>query len=109
MNECHLYQELISRLVDGELNKNEYAALKEHLENCSEWSAMYAVFASLSDIIGSEDEPLPEINLGNAEGQTPAAEDGFNTFNQDDFTYEAPKTENTEDSGDAYVAKEDKE
>ena len=56
-----------------------------------------------------EDEPLPEINLGNAEGQTPAAEDGFNTFNQDDFTYEAPKTENTEDRGDAYVAKEDKE
>ena len=40
---------------------------------------------------------------------TPAAEDGFNTFNQDDFTYEAPKTENTEDRGDAYVAKEDKE
>ena len=60
MNECELYQELISRLVDGELNKNEYAALKEHMENCSDCSAMYAIFASLSDIIGSEDEPLPE-------------------------------------------------
>lgn len=55
-----------------------------------------------------EDEPLPEINLGNAEGQ-PSSDDGFNTFNQDDFTYEAPKAENTEDRGDAYVAKEDKE
>jgi len=59
MNECELYQELISRLVDGELNKNEYAALKKHMENCSDCSAMYAVFASLSDVIGSEDEPLP--------------------------------------------------
>ena len=60
MNECELYQELISRLVDGQLNKSEYAALKEHMDNCSDCSAMYAVFASLSDIIGSEDEPLPE-------------------------------------------------
>ena len=60
MNECHLYQELISRLVDGELDKNEYAALKEHMDNCAECSAMYAVFASLSDIISGEDEPLPE-------------------------------------------------
>ncbi len=60
MNDCEIYQELISRLVDGELGKNEYKQLREHMENCAECSAMYAVFASLSDIIGSEDEPLPE-------------------------------------------------
>ena len=60
MNQCELYQEIISRLVDGELSRNEYAALDAHMENCAECSAMYAVFASLSDIIGSEDEPLPE-------------------------------------------------
>jgi len=60
MNDCGFYQELISRLVDGELSKSEYAQLREHMENCAECSAMYAVFASLSDIIGSEDEPLPE-------------------------------------------------
>ncbi|MBQ2960986.1 MAG: zf-HC2 domain-containing protein [Oscillospiraceae bacterium] len=60
MNNCELYQELISRLVDGELSRNEYAALEAHMENCAECSAMYAVFASLSDIIGGEDEPLPE-------------------------------------------------
>jgi hypothetical protein len=52
-----------------------------------------------------EDEPLPEFG---AEGETPA-EDGFNTFNEADFTYEAPKTEASEDKGDAFVAKEDKE
>ena len=60
MKECELYQELISRLVDGELNKKEYAAVEAHMADCAECSAMYAVFASLSDIIGSEDEPLPE-------------------------------------------------
>ncbi len=53
-----------------------------------------------------EDEPLPEF--GAAEGEIPA-EDGFNTFNEADFTYEAPKTEASEDKGDAFVAKEDKE
>ncbi len=60
MNDCERYQELISRLVDGEISKNEYAMLQAHMENCAECSAMYAIFASLSDIIGSEDEPLPE-------------------------------------------------
>ena len=60
MNNCDMYQELISRLVDGELSREEYAALDAHMENCAECSAMYAVFASLSDIIGGEDEPLPE-------------------------------------------------
>ena len=59
MNNCELYQELISRLVDGELSRKEYAVLEAHMENCAECSAMYAVFASLSDIIGGEDEPLP--------------------------------------------------
>lgn len=52
-----------------------------------------------------EDEPLPEFG---AEGDAPA-EDGFGTFNEADFTYEAPKTEASEDKGDAFVAKEDKE
>ena len=53
-----------------------------------------------------EDEPLPEF--GAAEGNTPA-EDGFGTLNQNDFNYDAPKAETSEDRGDAFVAKEDKE
>ncbi len=56
-----------------------------------------------------EDEPLPEFGTVGAEGDAPAAEDGFNTFSQADFTYEAPKAESTADKGDAFVAKEDKE
>ena len=38
-----------------------------------------------------EEEPLPEFG---AEGETPA-EDGFNTFNEADFTYTADKAEET--------------
>ena len=39
----------------------------------------------------SEDEPLPEFGEIVAEGETPA-EDGFNTFNEADFTYTAEET-----------------
>ena len=38
-----------------------------------------------------EEDPLPEFG---AKGETPA-EDGFNTFNEADFTYTADKAEET--------------
>ena len=41
-----------------------------------------------------EDEPLPEFG---AEGETPA-EDGFNTFNEADFTYTADNTAHAEET-----------
>jgi hypothetical protein len=49
-----------------------------------------------------EDEPLPEFG---AEGEAPA-EDGFNTFNEADFTYTADNTAPAEeaDSTDEPVA-----
>ena len=50
-----------------------------------------------------EDEPLPEFA---AEGETPA-EDGFNTFNEADFTYTADNAEETtpaEETADEPVA-----
>ncbi len=50
-----------------------------------------------------EDEPLPEYST-----ETPA-EDTFDTFDQNDFNYEAPKAESDDDRGDSFVAKEDKE
>ena len=60
MNSCEYYQELISRLVDGEVNRDEYAALMAHMKDCSRCNAMYAVFHDLSEILGEETEPLPE-------------------------------------------------
>lgn len=52
-----------------------------------------------------EDEPLPEFST-----EAPA-EDTFDTFDQNDFNYETPRTEGEDrcDRGDAFVAKEDKE
>lgn len=60
MNSCDYYQELISRLVDGEISHDEHEALMAHLNTCSRCNAMYAVFHDLSDILAEESEPLPE-------------------------------------------------
>ena len=47
-----------------------------------------------------EEDPLPEFG---AEGETPA-EDGFNTFNEADFTYTADNTAPAEETADEPVA-----
>ena len=61
MNTCDYYQELISRLVDGEVSRNEYQDLMRHMYSCSRCNAMYAVFHDLSEILQSEEpEALPE-------------------------------------------------
>ena len=59
MNSCEYYQDLISRLVDGEVNRDEYADLMAHMKDCSRCNAMYAVFHDLSEIIAEEPEELP--------------------------------------------------
>ena len=59
MNSCQRYQELISRLVDGEISRDENAALMAHLKTCSSCNAMYAVFHDLSDILSEEPAELP--------------------------------------------------
>ena len=60
MNSCDYYQELISRLIDGEISREEHEALMAHMNTCSRCNAMYAVFHDLSDILSEEPEPLPE-------------------------------------------------
>ena len=61
MNTCDYYQDLISRLVDGEVSREEYEDLMEHMKSCSRCNAMYAVFHEMSEILQSEEpEPLPE-------------------------------------------------
>ena len=61
MNSCDYYQELISRLVDGEVSHDEYEALMAHMKSCSRCNAMYAVFHDLSDLLADEArEELPE-------------------------------------------------
>ena len=57
-----------------------------------------------------EDEPLPEFGTVTPEGETPAAENAFHTFDPADFSDgTAVPAETAEDRGDAFVAKEDQE
>ena len=60
MKPCDRYEELISRLVDGELNREEYDALIAHIGECSRCNALYAAFNAMSDLMRDEPAPLPE-------------------------------------------------
>ena len=56
---CEYFRELISCLIDGELSKDEEAALADHLEICPECAAMYAAFTGLSSVIAEDLEEAP--------------------------------------------------
>ena len=60
MERCACMQELISRMLDEDLNADEQAALAEHLESCGECRAMYEAFAAVSAALGGELEEPPE-------------------------------------------------
>ena len=60
MSGCEYYQELISRMLDEALSRDERAALAEHLGTCRECAAMYQAFSALSDTISSDLEEPPE-------------------------------------------------
>ena len=59
MNSCERCQELISALIDGEISREEHAALTEHLKSCSSCRAMYEVFRGLSDSLSETPAELP--------------------------------------------------
>ncbi len=60
MSGCEHYQELISCLLDGELNEEESAALAEHLSHCPECEAMFEAFSGLSAEIPEAMEEVPQ-------------------------------------------------
>lgn len=60
MERCACMQELISRMLDEDLNADERAALAEHLESCGECRAMYEAFTAVSAALGGELEEPPE-------------------------------------------------
>lgn len=59
MSRCEKYQELISRLIDEELDEQERAVLAEHLESCKECALLYSAFSQLSNCLSSELEEVP--------------------------------------------------
>lgn len=60
MNGCEYYQELISRMLDEDINRDERAELAKHLETCPECAMMYQAFSTLSDTISCDLEEPPE-------------------------------------------------
>ena len=54
MTNCSSYQELISRLIDDELDENERAALSDHVRRCPNCAAVYVAFRSLSKSLSSD-------------------------------------------------------
>lgn len=59
MNGCEYYQELISRLVDGELSEEGRAVLAQHLRECAECAALYDAFSGISQAIWDDMEEAP--------------------------------------------------
>lgn len=58
MSGCEKFQELISRMIDGELDAGEQALLAEHLKVCPDCARLYAAFSALSaDLAGNLAEP----------------------------------------------------
>lgn len=60
MNRCSEYQELISRLIDQDLNEEEERALREHMAECEDCRAMYEFMTQMSDSVAESLEDLPE-------------------------------------------------
>ncbi len=60
MSGCEEYRELISCLLDGELNEEESSALAEHLEHCGECRTMYEAFTGISKSISENMVEVPE-------------------------------------------------
>ncbi|MBR5093549.1 MAG: zf-HC2 domain-containing protein [Oscillospiraceae bacterium] len=59
MSRCEHYQELISRLIDGDLDVRERAELDEHIRGCADCSAVFSAFAMVSKAIGDDLEEVP--------------------------------------------------
>ena len=59
MDSCEKYQELISRMLDDELDENEKAALEAHMDSCAECRRLYSAFASVSSALSADLEEAP--------------------------------------------------
>lgn len=60
MSACEHYQELISRMLDEDLDAGERALLADHLQACPDCAALHAAFSSLSTVMSEDLEDAPE-------------------------------------------------
>ena len=59
MSRCEEYQELISRLLDGDLTVRERVALEEHIRSCPDCAALYSAFSAISKQVAGDLEEAP--------------------------------------------------
>ena len=64
MSVCDKYQEMISALLDGELNETEQAEIREHIVSCDECREMYDAFAALSAAVSAECDVPEDLHEG---------------------------------------------
>lgn len=62
---CEYYQELMSRMLDGDLLDAETAALREHIRTCPECRALCAAFSSMALSL-RDDEAEPPVSLASS-------------------------------------------
>ncbi len=61
--ECHSYQRLISKLIDGELAAPATQELRDHLAACPECDRMYQQMSAMTRSLESVWTPTPEPGL----------------------------------------------
>ena len=69
MDNCIQMQELISRLLDEDLNRDEREALERHLEDCTECRTMFDAFSAVSGALQEDLAEPPESIRENVMGQ----------------------------------------
>ena len=65
MSDCEEYQELISRMLDGDLSEDESARLRAHVSECAECRRVLDAFTMLRDTM-AEDLQEPPADLAAA-------------------------------------------
>lgn len=63
MRDCEKYRELISRMIDSELNADELSELHAHLDECEECRMVSAAFSDISETLSEGLAEAPEALL----------------------------------------------
>ena len=65
MKNCEYYRELISCMLDSELDEAQRSELEEHIAECAECAAVYKAFAAVSETLDENMQEPPEDLLDN--------------------------------------------
>ena len=60
MSECEQYRQMMSAMLDGELDARAEAALAEHLKTCADCAKLYAAFSAVSAALSDGLEEPPQ-------------------------------------------------